>query len=175
MNRLFVLIFLLAAFIFPSPAEGQERVIRVGVDPALYDIVVSGVQGWNATNLEFIVEPTGCGTGDVTFCWGTAQPDWVAWYDVGGNVIHVNAASHYAMTPAVACHELGHWLGLHYHRSDYTSCMSDPSPTVASPDNYDIRNLGLHWEPVAEEETPETVITGLPKTGHGPHVGRLSP
>lgn len=130
-----------------SPVQAQDSIV-VGVDPAMYDIVVAGVKGWNEAGLDFVVHPTGCGTGDVTFCysgdpWSVGGNEaWVAWYVIGSDTIYVSTVSDYSFLPTTVCHELGHWLGLHYHRTDGASCMSDNGQTSASPDRTDLDNLG---------------------------------
>lgn len=179
MTRVMILlVILLSSFV---PVSAQDAVV-VGVEPEMYDTVVAGVQGWNAAGVGFVVEATGCGTGDVTFCY-SADP-WsfgfteqnTAWYVIGGNTIYISTVTPYAFIPETACHELGHWLGLHYHREETTTCMNTVAANgPASPDDTDLANLGLSWVAVPEPEPtletqaePETVVTTLPKTGHGP-------
>ena len=170
MMRVPAIVALCLSLLWSWPANTQAQGgITIGVEAGMYDTVVAGVQGWNAAGVGFTVEATGCGTGDVTFCY-SADPwsfggsaEWIAWYPIGGSVIYVSTVSNYAFVPSSVCHELGHWLGLHYHRSDYQSCMSSPASDTrpASPDDADLANLGLSW--VEPQE-----ITQFPNTGSGP-------
>jgi hypothetical protein len=114
----------------------------------MYETVLAGVKGWNEAGIGFVVQPTGCGTGDVTFCY-SADPwsaggnaDWVAWWVIGGDTIYISTVTAYPFLPPTVCHELGHWLGLHYHRTDGTSCLSDNGQASASPDATDLERLG---------------------------------
>jgi hypothetical protein len=168
------LIVVLALFLsLNAPASAQGGYV-IGVEAGMYDVVVAGVQGWNAAGVGFTVVASGCGTGDITFCYHSdpwsvgGNADWIAWYPVGSNVIYVSSVSNFAFGASTVCHELGHWLGLHYHRSDYASCMTSPNSSArpAWPDDTDLANLGLSWLPqgaMVEEPT----VTGLPKTGTG--------
>ena len=177
-RTLIALVLLTAALPDTTTAQG---VIVIGVEPEMYPTVVSGVQGWNAAGVGFVVQPTGCGTGDVTFCysgdpWSVGgDASWIAWWPIGANTIYVSTVSPYAFTAQTVCHELGHWLGLHYHRSDYASCMNDPGPGAPSwPDNADIANLGLSWTSAPAPQPQEATVpavTGLPKTGSGTFGG----
>ncbi len=139
---------LLSLSLMSSPVRAHDTII-VGVDPAMYATVVEGTVGWNEAGLNFVVQPTGCGTGDVTFCysgdpWSVGgDQTWIAWYPVGSDTIYVSTVSWYAFVPATVCHELGHWLGLHYHRANGESCMSTNGTATDSPDAIDLENLGL--------------------------------
>lgn len=175
-----MLVVLLAFVVFPSPHAHAKQVITVGVDPSIYAIVVDGVAGWNLTaNVQFDVQDTGCGTGDLTFCIVPHDGDlgWVAWYTIGGNVIDVDSADVDYIDGGDICHEIGHYLGLQffadgsiYHRHDYTSCMSDPGPRPPYPDDTDLQNLGFTW--AAQTSTHSATVGGvlvteLPQTGTG--------
>ena len=173
-----ILALVLITAALPDTTTAQGGIV-VGVEPEMYPTVTAGVQGWNAAGVGFIVQPTGCGTGDVTFCYSNdpwavgGDASWIAWYPPGTNTIYVSTVSPYAFTAQTACHELGHWLGLHYHRRDYASCMNDPGPGAPSwPDSTDIANLGLSWTSQPQAMVP--AVTGLPKTGAGPE-GRMRP
>jgi hypothetical protein len=159
------LLLLLLAMI---PTTDHQYYYVVGVDPNVYEIVAAGAQGWNDTgHVYFDVQPTGCGTGHITFCYqGWLYPNSVAAFSLEHAnpwLIGLNASLAHLFTPAVACHEFGHFLGLRYfadgsiyHRSDNLSCMTDGSLTMpAYPDTIDLTNLGWSVVPVVEESVIE--------------------
>lgn len=188
MTRISFILFCILSLFLPSSTVAQEGIV-VGVSPELYDVVSEGVQGWNAAGVGFIVEPSGCGTGDVTFCYSDdpysfgGDETWTAWWGIGTNFIYVSTVTPYSFGPATVCHELGHWLGLHEHRDTTSSCLYY-SAELASPwpDDVDLANLGLSWvttpkqavkpEVESEAQVGETtsLVTSLPKTGSGPFV-----
>jgi hypothetical protein len=137
---------LVALALMGSPAEARDT-ITVGVPPAMYETVVAGVKGWNEAGLGFVVQDTGCGTGDISFClsddpWSVGgNADWVAWWPIGGNIIYVSTVSPHPFGPPTVAHELGHWLGLHYHSTDPASCMSDFGQTSIHPSDEDLKAL----------------------------------
>ena len=159
MQNLVLLLLLLQ-----SPLPSGD--IVVSADPLLYDRVVAGAQAWNDTGyVNFVVIIGTCYEGHYTFCLKEGQgadPNHVALFKYPGRVIEVYNSS--LFSAAFACQELGHVLGLHYHRNDYLSCMTNPLPTVAAPDAIDLANLGY----VAPSPTTNPAqVTTLPSTGMG--------
>jgi hypothetical protein len=118
-------------------------VVTVGIDPLVWESTVAGADAWNDTGYVAFVPVEGCGAGRINVC--------LDWWEPGGHTaaaypdgtIVVDAYDLDAYDAAVACHELGHVLGLGYHRDDGLSCMTDPDPTVAAPDAIDLANLGF--------------------------------
>lgn len=138
-----ILVIALIAWVFfwQYPASA-DRQITVGVPEELYAIVLEGVQGWNATGeVTFTVEPTGCGTGNISFCYAEGRPDWVAWYVLEEHQIYVNTLLLPYFYSSTACHELSHSLGLYYHSDDPNSCLFDPSATSIYPNAEDVENF----------------------------------
>jgi len=133
--------------------------ITVGVDPTVYEVVSLGVIGWNDTGVvRFVVEPTGCGTGDLTVClMEPSDSNTVAVFDAtNGHLVKVHPGKLWRVTPAVICHEFGHFLGLRwnadgsvYHRDGYLSCMRGDGQGPAAPDALDLVALGFPDAPAS--------------------------
>jgi hypothetical protein len=168
--RTWIALVIITVLWAPVSVSAGDTIV-VGVDPELYEVTVAGTEGWNATgHVTFVVEASGCGTGDVTVCLVWWEPGWHLACNgctPGMPRIDVDAYDLAVIEPADLCHELGHYLGLTYHRSDYLSCMSNPSATVNSPDDVDLANLG--WVIPATTQDGSVVVT-LPNTGAGPHT-----
>ena len=117
-------------------------VVTVGVDPAFWDVAVQGGDAWNlAVDFAYV---EGCGNGTLNVCWGDPaiyQPGWVSGYLPDEHLIMVWIPD--LFTPAVACHEFGHALGLWYERYDDLSCMHWSLPSHAYPDDQDLAALGI--------------------------------
>jgi hypothetical protein len=148
---------ILSSMLFLSMLTNPVPVITVGVDPAFWDAAIAGGDVWYpAADFEYI---EGCGNGQVNVCWGDPAlqgPGQLAGYDPHTGIIHVWSAVDFS--PARACHEFGHVLGLWwygpngelvpYHRYDDLSCMSDNiradgTLSVPYPDAADFEALGV--------------------------------
>ncbi len=161
----------LLAGLLTHGGAAQPR-LTITPDPAVASVFTEAAATWTAAGVPVTVGPGGL-------------PVIVVWWEPGGNLachgdgVSCPAGAIYVdgydpWSPAMACHELGHALGLSYHRTDNLSCMTDPIQwdTPAGPDATDLAALGVVAADVAVEmETAvETLVTALPSTGTG--VGR---
>jgi hypothetical protein len=119
------------------------------------DAVVRGASRWTQSprlNIKVLAGGNSCQPvqGRVKVCSGNFSGGWAGLTEVAQNGPHVVWAtikldnSAVSAARAVACHEIGHALGLaHRAQSESTSCLT---PTVSAsqvrPDTHDLRMLG---------------------------------
>lgn len=176
MRRVLLAVLIAPLFVAPSAAQGPPLgTFVVGSDPAIAGVVAAGVEGWNATGAVAFVVAGGCGEGDVYFCLqATENQGAIAEWDFEDtSLIRVAPTMLHLFGPSSACHELGHFLGLHYHRGDGLSCLSSYSPgRPAAPDAVDLANLGVSQAPPAAPGQQNAPVVALPSTGSGSAAGR---
>jgi hypothetical protein len=150
-----VLVALIATLLFAQTAVAHEHepagTIVLGVDPAFYVPTMLAANTWTNTGYVAFTVVAGCGNGELNVCWGPPgyDPSWVSGYNTDAHVIWVWMPD--LFTEAVACHELGHALGLWYERYDDLSCMHHSQPSHAYPDAQDLAALGMSVPIVPEE------------------------
>jgi hypothetical protein len=153
LSSILVTVLVALCFFWQFPAEAN-RTIVVGVPEELYITTIAGVQGWNATGeVKFLVQPTGCGTGNISFCYEWSDNDWLAWYVIEEHQIYVNTRLVDYFSSITVCHELGHSLGLYYHSDDPNSCLYDKleGTLSASPNAEDVENYKQTQLPLPQQ------------------------
>lgn len=135
-------------------AGAHHEEIIIGAGPTYFDAVVAGAALWNETGVVTIGVQRDCRAGEIHVCWGNPakmEGDWIAaWYE-GTSTISVFQSE--LFTPAVACHEIGHALGMvkyyedgsPWHRTEGNSCMvSDGTEYEYALDAYDVEWIHNH-------------------------------
>lgn len=124
--------------------------VKIGdcTEPRWRTSMRAAIADWNrAPNLTVRRAP--CGSGRFSVHSGYYGQNWAGWADVDslngyrtGATVYLD--TRYSRRPGVACHELGHALGLG-HGDSPRSCLSTRIPRSAHPDDHDLQQLGRQY------------------------------